>query len=750
MSTTIDGVFPAVEAPGEGGAAPPVPVPSGRRSHWWVRPGRPAWGLPAHVCVTALAALLYGWGLGSVGMGNSFYAAAVKSGTESWKAFLFGSLDPGNFITVDKPPASLWLMELSGRLFGFSSWSMLVPEALCGVVTVAVLYHLVRRWAGELAGLLAALAMALTPIAVVMFRYNNPDALLTLLLVLSAWALWSALETAKTWKLVACGALLGLAFTTKSLQAFVVLPALAIVYLCAGAPHLRRRIVQVLWAGLALMVSSGWWVALVELWPTGSRPYVGGSTNNSELNLIFGYNGFGRLLGSSGPGGGGGPSGGGGPGFGGSAGPLRMFNDLVGGQVSWLVPLALAGLVAGLWLTRRGRRTDLSRAGYLLWGGWLLCTAAVFSMTQGIFHPYYTVALAPGVAALAGAGSVALWRLARANRWWSFVLPAAVVGSAVWAAALLGRTPGYAPGLAPAVLAVAGVAAAGIWAVLFFRLDGRRMPWLGVGAGLLAAVALLAGPTAYSVTSIQDGSSGGLVSAGPRTAGFPAGGFAGVGRAGGPAALGAGPGGFSAPTGVGVGFSGRGRLAGREATVPTGLVRYLEAHRHGAQYLLAVSGSQAAAPFIISTGQAVMAMGGFNGSDPWPTLAAFKSMVASGRVRYVLVGATAGGAVGFPAGPSAGSRFPGGFGGQFAAGRFPGGGLPGGPPPGGFPGRAGGALGVGAGRSAAGGGGPAGRGTVSSVERWVQSHGQVVASSAYGGGSGGGILYDVPPSAARS
>jgi 4-amino-4-deoxy-L-arabinose transferase-like glycosyltransferase len=254
--------------------------------------------------VTILAAVLYTWGLSSsMGMANTFYAAAVKSGTESWKAFFFGSLDAGNFITVDKPPASLWLMGLSARIFGFSSWSMLLPEALAGVVSVAVLYHLVRRWSGDVAALLAGLAMALTPIAVVMFRDNNPDVLLTLLLVLSTWALWSALESGRGSRLVLCGALLGLAFTTKMLQAFIVVPVLAFVYLWAGPPRLRRRILQLLGGGLALVVSSSWWVTIVELWPASSRPFIGSSTNNSELNLIFGYNGLGRLFGSGGGGG---------------------------------------------------------------------------------------------------------------------------------------------------------------------------------------------------------------------------------------------------------------------------------------------------------------------------------------------------------------------------------------------------------------------------------------------------------------
>ncbi len=400
----------------------------------WRPEQRPWWSWVGLGAIVVLALALFTWGLSRNGMGNEYYAAAVKSGSVSWKAWFFGSLDPGSFITVDKLPASLWLQGLSGRLFGFSSWSMLLPQALAGVGSVLILYHLVRRWQGDVAGLLAALALALTPVAVVMFRFNDPDALLTLLLLAAAWALWSALEKGSTWKLAACGALVGFAFLTKMLEALVVLPAFALVYLACGPARLGRRVLQTLAAGAALVVAGGWWVAVVELWPAASRPYVGGSTNNSVIDLVFSRSA--GYLGNSGPT----------PNFSGAPGWLRMFNEQLGGQISWLVPLALVGLIAGLWLTRRGRRTDIPRAGYLLWGGWALLYLAVFSLAKGVLHPYYAVVLAPPLAALAGGGSVAMWRLGRHSRWLAWLLPAAVLGTGFLSASLLGRTPGYAPG----------------------------------------------------------------------------------------------------------------------------------------------------------------------------------------------------------------------------------------------------------------------------------------------------------------
>jgi 4-amino-4-deoxy-L-arabinose transferase-like glycosyltransferase len=718
---------------------PPESLTAGG-SQWWIRPGRPAWSVPARSAIFVSTLVLYTWNLSGVGMSNTFYAAAVKSGTVSWKAFFFGSLDPGNFITVDKPPAALWVEELSGRVFGFSSWSMLLPEAVAGVACVMIVYRLVRRWAGEPAAVLGAVALAVTPIATEMFRDNNPDAMLTLLLVAAAWALWSALETAKTNRLVLCATLVGFAFLTKTLEAFIVLPAFGLVYLVCAKPRLPRRLAQLGWAALALVIASGWWVAIVELWPAASRPYIGGSTDNSEWNLIFGYNGFSRITGS----GGGTGAPGGGAGFAGSPGILRMFNDLLGGQISWLLPLALVGLVGGLWFTRKKPRDSLRRAGYVLWGGWTLMFAAVFSDAKGIFHPYYTVVLAPGVAALCGAGALALWRLGRSSRWWCWVLPGAVIGTAVWAAVLLGRTPGYDTWLEPAVVTTGVVAGV---CLLLSVIGVVRARMLAAAAAGLGAASVLAGPIAYSFTTVNNAAGGTLASAGPSIAGGGlGGGFGGGGRfpglAGGAAARLRGAAGASLPQG----FKG----LGTDPSANQALVSYLEKHQGSAEYLVAVTGSQTAAPLILSTGKPVIAMGGFSGGDPTPTLAQFKTLVATGKVHYVVVGGGTGTGAALP-GSTPGGSLPGGFPGA-ARGSFPrpAGGVPGangfrpGAGAGGFPGGAPGSFPGGPGRGQAGPGGRSSTSTVSAVDAWVTSHGTQVSY----GSTSGGTLYFVSSSAA--
>ena len=408
------------------------------------RPGEPRWARPALLALLAATAALYMIGLSRNGWANDFYAAAVQAGTRSWKAFFFGSLDAGNFITVDKTPASLWVMELSARAFGLNSWSVLLPQAAEGVATVALLYATVRRWHGPAAGLIAGTVAALTPVAVLMFRFDNPDALLVLLMTGAAYATTRAIESGRTRWLVLTGALLGFALLTKMFQGFLVVPAFALAYLLAGPPRLGRRLWQLVAAGAALVLAAGWWVAIVQLTPAADRPYIGGSTTNSVLQLALGYNGLGRLdgneTGSVGFGGGAGPR------FGGQAGLTRLFAADMGGQVSWLLPAALIGLAAMAWLSWRAVRTDRLRASALVWGGWLLVTGAVFSFMAGIIHLYYTVALVPAIGALTGIGAVELWRR-RPHAAARLVLAAGVAVTAVWAYLLLGRTPAWLPWL---------------------------------------------------------------------------------------------------------------------------------------------------------------------------------------------------------------------------------------------------------------------------------------------------------------
>ena len=375
---------------------PAIPQRGGRlarlvRGH----PADPRWVRPALLTMLALTAALYAVGLSRNGWANDFYAAAVQAGTKSWKAFFFGSFDGSNFITVDKTPASLWVMELSARAFGLNSWSLLLPQAAEGVAAIALLYATVRRWFGPAAGLIAGGVLTLTPVAVLMFRFNNPDALLVLLMTAAAYATTRAIESGRTRWLVLTGTLLGFAFLTKMLQGFLVIPAFVLGYLVAGPPRLGRRLLQLLAGGAALLVSAGWWVAVVQLTPAADRPYIGGSTDNSVLQLALGYNGLGRLDGNET--GSVGFHGGAGPSFSGSASLVRLLGDDMGGQVSWLLPAALIALAALVWLSWRAARTDKLRAAALLWGGWLLVTGGVFSLMAGIIHPYYTIALAPAI-----------------------------------------------------------------------------------------------------------------------------------------------------------------------------------------------------------------------------------------------------------------------------------------------------------------------------------------------------------------
>ncbi|MGP3988360.1 glycosyltransferase family 39 protein [Streptomyces sp. 3N207] len=625
------------------------------------RAGRPRWEGPAFRTLLAATAVLYLYGLGASGYANSFYSAAAQAGGVSWKAFLFGSLDAGNAITVDKPPAALWPMALSVRLFGLGSWQILVPQALLGVASVGVLYSAVRRRSGPAAGLLAGALLALTPVAALMFRFNNPDALLCLLMVAALWCMGRAMEDARTRWLVLAGACFGFGFLAKALQAWLILPVAALVYLVCGPTRLRRRIGQLLCGGLATLVTAGWWVALVELWPASSRPYIGGSQENSFLELTFGYNGFGRLTGDetgSVGGGGGGRGPGGGGGAWGQTGLGRLFGDTIGGQIAWLFPAALLFLVAGLVLTRRAARTDALRAAFLLWGGSLLITAVTFSFMSGIFHEYYTVALAPHLAAVAAMGGTALWR-ERSGFLWNAVLAAAVAGTAVWGFVLLGRAADWLPWLRWTVLVAGLMAACGLLAATVLP---RRLGAAVAALGLLAAVA---GPAAYTLSTVGTPHTGSIVTAGPAAGrsgppgmrgakGMPGGGKRMPGPGQGMAGPGQGPGaqqggaqgqgtrdGAGRAGGAGGPGGGMGGLlnGSKVSAKAESLLR-----KNAASYTWAAAaiGSQNAASYQLSTGLPVMAIGGFNGTDPYPSLAQFKKYVAQGKIHYFLAGSQGG------------------------------------------------------------------------------------------------------------
>jgi hypothetical protein len=553
-------------------------------------PDESRWARAGLAVLLAPTAVFWLIGLGRNEWANSFYSGAVQAGSRSWKAALFGASDAAGSITVDKPPASLWPMELSVRLFGLSSWSILVPQVLIGVATVALLYATVRRTLGSGAGLIAGGVLALTPVATLMFRYNNPDALLVFLMVAAAWALLRAVDDGQTRWLLTCGAFLGLGFLTKQLQVMLVVPAMAGSYLVAGPPRLAIRVGQLLAALAAMAVAGGWWVVLVSLTPAADRPYIGGSTDNSFLNLTFGYNGLSRLTGHHAAGF---PA----PQHAWSrshAGVARLFTGESAMQISWLLPAALILMVAGLLWCRHTQRTDARRAQYVLWGGWLVVGGVVFSAMSGTYHDYYTVALAPAIAALVALGATDAW-LRRESPGGRRVLAGTVAVTAVWACAVLSRVPGFVSPLRWIVLAMGLLAAA---ALLL-----RPRPAVAV----LGGVACLTAPLALSIQTISTSHHGGIVNAGPSLPGADK------------------PG------------EGPGNWAGMQSTaVSPELARILSADAGSYTWVAAMISANKAASYQIATGFPVMPIGGFLGRDPSPTLAQFQRDVAGHRIHYFI------------------------------------------------------------------------------------------------------------------
>lgn len=582
----------------------------------------------------AATAVLYLWNLTASGYANTFYAAAAQAGSQNWKAWFFGSLDTSNFITVDKPPASLWVMGVSGRIFGFSSASLLVPQALMGVGSVALVYAAVKRVASPAAGLVAGAVLAATPAAALMFKFDNPDALLVLLMTLAGYFVIRAMGTAigrraAMWVALA-GVALGFAFLTKMLQGLMVLPAFGAAYLIAGQVRLRTRLVHLVIGAASVVISAGWWVLAVWLWPADSRPYIGGSTNNSVMDLVMGYNGLGRLFGSTG-GGAGMAGGSAGSSFGGSTGLERLFGSEMGIQISWLIPASLIALVFGLLACGRAPRTDLVRASLILWGGWFLVTGLIFSYMSGTIHPYYTVALAPAVAGMIGTGGYALW-LVRARWIGRCGLAATMLAAGIWSWVLLHRNADWLPMLKWILLAGTVVGA-----ILVLVGAKDRFRKLAVAGLILGSLAGITGSASYAIATAATAHGGSIPTAGPTGAVSDSGMGGGGGMGGGPELQNGDAPPNSSDATVNPASNGQELSSGSEST--SELTAMLV--NAGTTWSAATNGSQSAATYELASNTAVMAIGGWS-SDPAPTLDQFIQYVADGKVHYYIAGGQGG------------------------------------------------------------------------------------------------------------
>jgi 4-amino-4-deoxy-L-arabinose transferase-like glycosyltransferase len=620
-------------------AAPPLGAPATAERQSRLRSSLER-ARPRHAAlagIVALSAVLNTLNLAQNDYGNTFYAAAVKSMLHSLHNFLFVSFDPGGLVTIDKPPLALWLQAASAKVFGLSPLSLLLPQAILATIAVAVLYRVIAPRLGAPAALCSALALAVCPSFVAVSRDNGVDTLLILLMILACGAALSAIESGRWRSLLCCAVLVGLAFNTKTLAACLVLPGIALAYmLCAPGTALRRA-TRLLTAGVVVAIVSFSWIAFVELTPATQRPYVGSSTNNTELGLTFNYNGFGRVKGEVG-----------GPGqvptaegaglhivlppvraphslrarlvapatspapvaktpsrfltdgrlvsplfFAEAPGPLRLFESGLADQGAWLLPFALVGLLAlGLLaLTGERRLRNPRLATMLVFGGWLLVEAAILSFSKGIVHPYYVSAMGPGAAVMIGAGAAALTWLARRRHWGALLAPCAVVASVVVQIVIL-HEQHYMGWFVPVLIAGA---LAGLCLMSLRRLAG-------VGMAVTLGVLLIA-PTVYATTTWLAPVEGTFPAAGPHEA----------------TAAGALD---STPT---------------ELRLDRNLVRYLAKQRTGTRWAVLTDAAPTAAPLIL-LGVHAGSMGGYGGTDPALDGAQLARLVARREARYVLLG----------------------------------------------------------------------------------------------------------------
>ena len=550
------------------------------------------WTLPVLLVLTGV---LYLFGALHNGMANSYYAAAVQAASQDWTVWLFGSLDAANYVSVDKPPLAMMVMGLSARLFGFSSFSMLLPSVLAGVGSVWLVYAAVKRQFGFMSAVIAGATLMLTPVAALMFGFNNPDAILTLMLSASGYAFLRSLEGKRPllW-LGLAGLFTGLAFNTKMLQGLMVLPAMVLVYLVFAKPPIVTRFLHVIFAGVITTMSTLWWSVLVWLTPADSRPWVGSTNDNNIWSLIFGYNGFGRLFGGRGGGGLGSGHGPGGTGFGGQTGIFRIFNNDFGPNIAWLLVLALAGGGLMLWILRKTPRTNRGRAAVIFWMLWLLIHIVIFSMTSGVIHPYYVVVMAPAAAALVGISLPFLWGAYTRRKPYAWLLPLLVGVTVAIAVIILG----YAGTMTWLMWIVGLLGLTGMIGLLVNLYAPRR--WLQNLAIIAAIAACTLAPTVYTLATVNVTHTGSIPTAGPNSTAMQG-------------------------------------SNNESSQADSQLVQYLVEHQNGATWLVAVASANESAAIQLTSGQPVMAVGGFNGSDTPLTLEQFKQLVKAGKVKYYAI-----------------------------------------------------------------------------------------------------------------
>lgn len=630
------------------------------------------------VGILILSAFLYGWGIWDAGSANSYYTAAITSMTKSWSNFWYGAFDPAGFITVDKPPVALWLMAISAKIFGVHGWSVVLPSVLSGIGSVYLMYKLLAPKFGLLAGRIGSLILTLTPTVVANSRTNNMDAILVFFLLLAVYILQKAVAKKNIWLVIVSFGLIGVGFNIKMLQAFMILPAMLVYYWVAIKLPWKKKIAWLVVGMASLSIFTVAYPLAVDSVDQSSRPYIGSSQTNSLMELAFGYNGTERLLGqSTGTGGAfpgmgstkkstgtqknnGAPSGKkpsgsastgkmtgqaptgqqnggkaptgtppnqstnknenqakgkapgqsgkmtrqaqGGQGGGnsafaiGSAGPFRLFQSDLGSQIGWYLPLAILGLIAGWFgFRKRGAKwhhVSEEQSEVLLWAGWFVPVYGFFSVAS-FFHPYYTIMLAPAIAALTAIGVAAVVKMsAQSNK--ESMIARIVVSVAVLTTLLLQAYYVWSYYQIISIILIIVAIGLSIWWLLPRQINNKIKI-------VLSAISILLMAGWWSLTPTLSHNSAAIPAASPSL----------------------------------LSQTGSSDMGGE---VNNQLLSYTKKHQGNAKYLFATTDSNSASGYIIKSGKAVMAIGGYNGTDPTMSLSEFKKLVKSGQLKYFVMG----------------------------------------------------------------------------------------------------------------